>query len=55
MNMNRNYSRRTLLTQFGTGLGMLALPGLLQGSTDPLSVKPTHFEPKLGFRLVQRP
>ncbi|MAT10563.1 MAG: sulfatase [Rhodopirellula sp.] len=46
MNMNRNYSRRTLLTQFGTGLGMLALPGLLQGSTDPLSVKPTHFEPK---------
>ncbi len=46
MNMYRNYSRRTLLSHFGTGLGMLALPELLQGSKTPLAQKPTHFPAK---------
>ena len=39
-------SRRQLLQTTGTGLGMLALPGLLQADGNPLTPRSPHFRPR---------
>lgn len=39
-------TRRDLLRSTGTGLGLLALPGLLEASANPLSQKSPHFRPR---------
>ena len=39
-------SRRELLRSAGTGLGMLALPSLLQAAGNPLAPKIPHFQPR---------
>ena len=38
-------TRRNALRQFGTGLGLVALPTLLEATPNPLAVKPGHFAP----------
>lgn len=39
-------SRRDLLQTVGTGIGMLALPSLLQADGNPLAVRSPHFRPR---------
>ncbi|HJN10765.1 MAG TPA: DUF1501 domain-containing protein [Pirellulaceae bacterium] len=39
-------TRRDLLRRTGTGLGLLALPGLLEASPNPLAPKEPHFKPR---------
>lgn len=39
-------SRRDLLRSVGTGIGMLALPGLLQAAGNPLVPRSPHFPPR---------
>ena len=38
-----SYSRRNVLKQFGTGLGLLALPDLLEAAPGPLTTKAPHY------------
>lgn len=40
------FSRRELLRNTGTGLGMLALPSLLQAAGNPLAPRSPHFQPR---------
>ena len=43
---HRNFvSRRELLGGMGTGLGLLALPDLVDAAPNPLAVKAPHFQP----------
>lgn len=48
MNLVRNFplNRREMLQQTGTGLGLLALPSLLQAAPNPLTPKDPHFQPR---------
>lgn len=39
-------SRRQLLSTTGTGLGLLALPSLLQADSNPLAARPSQFPPR---------
>ena len=41
-----SYSRRNVLKQFGTGLGLLALPDLLDAAPGPLAPKAPHYSAK---------
>ena len=43
MNHSRTISRRELLRSSGTGLGLLALPSLLQAAGNPLAPRTPHF------------
>ncbi len=40
------FNRRQALRGMGTGLGLLALPGLLEAAPNPLAPKPPHFAPR---------
>ncbi len=40
------FSRRDLLRQMGTGLGLLALPGLLEAAPNPLAAKSPYATPR---------
>ncbi len=44
--LTSQFSRRDLLRRTGTGLGMLALPSLLQASGNPLAPREPHFPPR---------
>ncbi|MBA63877.1 MAG: sulfatase [Planctomycetaceae bacterium] len=44
--MNELYSRRATLQRFGTGLGLITLPDLLDAAPNPLAIKQSHFKPK---------
>lgn len=44
--MKSTYTRREILKQFGTGLGLVALPELLDAAPNPLAENPPHFEPQ---------
>ena len=39
-------TRRDALRSMGTGLGLLALPGLLEAAGNPLAPKDPHFRPR---------
>ena len=46
MHTPRLTTRRDALRRMGTGLGMVALPGLLNAATNPLATRTPHFRPR---------
>ena len=46
MHTRQRTTRREALRQMGTGLGMVALPGLLNAATNPLATRAPHFRPR---------
>ena len=46
MHTQRLTTRRDELRRMGTGLGMVALPGLLKAATNPLATRAPHFRPR---------